>query len=453
MNTTICRVGCAASISRTLLAPLALLPGLAAAAPLQISFSETRVPLFWPAGLGICLLLLTAVALALKLRLQRTTRESEEQAASLKADNNNLYRQLHSYGSELSAREKELGEARETIEQQRQAKADLLAIIGHHLREPLDGMHSTLNLLARSGGGDTAQLVGIAQRQLQGSLQSIDEILRLDELETVELQMPAPQSEAAKPGLSILLVESGEHDSLYTSLEIRGHHVQRETNGVDGADAALQHKFDLVLIDSKLPQMDGIEATEKIRRGSGRDLPIFAMVAGLSRGDKERYLARGLTGVLARPVAEHQLEQLLKWAAHHARKPAAGPRRQRPTRLVNTSTLSRQRDTLGHLSFAELLSDRCATLPKKTTALTSALTRRHWLDARQMAEAIAASADEIGLEAIAARLRALGSRLGIDSEREYCRHQRTELLNLMRASMQQLKAWREKNVHTEWALR
>lgn len=151
-------------------------------------------------------------------------------------------------------------------------------------------------------------------------------------------------------------------------------------------------------------------------------------------------------------MAEQQLEQLLRWAARHARKPAPEAKRRRPTRLLNTDTLCHQRDTLGHPSFVELLSDRCATLPKKTTALTSALTRRHWLDAEQMTRSIAANADEIGLEAVAARLRALGSRLSIDSEREYCRHQRTELLNLMRTSIQQLRAWREENEPIERAV-
>jgi hypothetical protein len=121
--------------------------------------------------------------------------------------------------------------------------------------------------------------------------------------------------------------------------------------------------------------------------------------------------------------------------------------------MLNTSALCHQRDTLGHLAFAELLGDRIATLPKKTTSLTSALTGRHWLDAEQLAQSLATNADEIGLEAAAGRLRGIAARLSVDSEREYCRHQRTEVLNLMRTSIQQLKSWREQNVHTEWALR
>lgn len=467
MNKTICpRVQRAArSGLRAAFGPLPLLkrfttlifaacfPPAALAAPSQISLIETRVPLYWPTALGAGLILLTIFTITLKARLRRAIDDGEQRAASLKEENNKVYRQLQSYGSELAARQRELAESREAIEQQKQERTDMRAVFGHHLRQPLEAMQSTLNLLSRSGDGQAGELAGIAQRQLRGALQSLEEILRLGDLETVELTETAKLPPGQNPSLAILLVENGEHDSLYTSLEIRGHRVQRESNGVDGADAALQKKFDLVLIDARLPLLDGVEATQRIRRGAGQELPIFAMVAGLQRGDKERYQARGLTGVLAHPVAEFQLEQLLNWGVRRARK-ATGDRKQpRPTRLLNTNTLCRQRDTLGHLPFAELLSDRSATLPKKTTALTSALTGRHWLDAEKMAQTLAASAEEIGLEAVAARLRALSARLSIDSEREYCRHQRTELLNLMRTSIEQLKNWREQNVHTEWALK
>lgn len=309
--------------------------------------------------------------------------------------------------------------------------------------------------MARNGTAESIRLVEMAQRQLQTAVRSLEGIQRCDSLETVELKLPAEQPVRGAASLSILLVESDGFESLRTALEARGHRVQRENNGVDGADAALQKHFDLVLIDSHLPLMDGVEATQKIRRGSGRELPVFALLSAPKPGDRERYRDHGLTGVLVRPVSDYQLQQLLNWTARRAGGHAEEKRERqaRPTRLLNTDTLCRQRETLGHLPFAELLSDSAATLPKRTTALTSALTGRHWPDAKQQAQAIAASAEEIGLEAAAARLRALAARLSIDSEREYCRHQRTELLNLMRASVQQLKAWREQNVQTEWALK
>ncbi|WP_308364061.1 MULTISPECIES: response regulator [unclassified Microbulbifer] len=427
-----------------------LLPAAAIAAPLSIPPLHTQVSILWALGLGLTVVVFAVIALLLRLRLRDALFSGEARAAELQSSNARLHRQLQSRGRELAARERELGEARDSQEKLRQEKSDLLAITGHRLRQPLDTLLGTLNLLAQNTDGETARLVDTARRQAQTALESLEEMRQMEQLETVELKMPAQQT---ADSLSILLVESGNHDSLRPALEERGHRVQQHNNGVDGADAALRDKFDLVLLDSTLPLMDGVETARRIRRGAGKELPIFALVANLRPGDRERYRDQGLNGVVPRPVAETQLQQLLAWAARHRRARPAGEQRARATRLLNTETLCRQRDTLGHLPFAELLGDRIATLPKKTTALTSALTGRHWLDAEQQAQAIAANAEELGLEAAAARLRALVARLSVDGEREYCRHQRTEVLNLMRTSIQQLKAWREKNVHSEWALK
>lgn len=122
-------------------------------------------------------------------------------------------------------------------------------------------------------------------------------------------------------------------------------------------------------------------------------------------------------------------------------------------KVLNLEALERKRATLGHQTFAELINRRSAGLPKKITELTSALTGRHWLDAEKIALVVAANAEEIGLDAISGHLRNLSAQLGIDSERERCRQRRTELLNLMRVSIQQLQDWKSKNLHTEWALR
>ncbi|WP_237068541.1 hypothetical protein [Microbulbifer guangxiensis] len=122
-------------------------------------------------------------------------------------------------------------------------------------------------------------------------------------------------------------------------------------------------------------------------------------------------------------------------------------------RVLNLQALERKRATLGHQPFADLINRHSAGLPKKITELTSALTGRHWLDAEKLALVIAANSEEIGLDAIAGHLRNLAAQLGIDSERERCRQQRTELLNLMRVSIQQLQEWKSSNLHTEWALR
>ncbi|BBM00924.1 response regulator [Microbulbifer sp. GL-2] len=411
-----------------------------------------QVPITWLAAAATVLLLVCAFALNRQLSLSKFKREMDERIESLGSENSNLFQQVHSRNSEFNALEKQLEENRESLELLRQEKSDLLTIARHQLHHPLDTLLGTFNLLGRSEDNNIKALVEIGKRQLNAALKSLDDLRQVGKVEMVELKLPKEVLGNSENRLSVLLVENNKHESLQAVLETMGHYVQRECNGIDGSSAALQKTFDLILTDTHLPLMDGVEAVREIRRERGVELPIFALLQSASSGDKERYQARGFTGVLTHPIADRQLMQLMNWAGRRGQG-ANTQQKPRPSKLLNTNTLFRQRDTLDHLTFAELLSDRSATLPKRITSLTSALTGRHWLDAEKQALEISRSAAEVGLDSVAARLRSLAANLSIDSGREHCRQQRTELLQLMRESVRQLKAWRERNVHTEWALK
>ncbi|WP_444906558.1 response regulator [Microbulbifer sp. SSSA008] len=417
-----------------------------------ITTLKSQVPLFWVGIPAVLVLLICAFAINRQVKLRQLTLDTNARLKNLSKENSNLFQQVHSRNSEFVAQEKQLADALSELEQLRQEKSDLLTITRHHLQHPLDTLLGTLNLLARSEDNNTRALVEIGKRQLNSALKSLENLHQCGNVETVELKLPTESHRAPGKQLSVLLVENSKHDSLQPTLETMGHNVQRECNGIDGSSAALQKNFDLILADTHLPLMDGVEAVREIRRERGAELPIFALLQNASSGDKERYQARGFTGVLTHPIGDRQLMQLLSWAVRRSQG-IAGPQGAKPTRLLNTNTLFRLRDTLDHHTFAELLSERTATLPKQITSLTSAITGRHWLDAEQQAQRLARSAIEVGLETIASRLRTLAANLSIDSEREHCRQQRTELLQLMRESVRQLKAWRERNVHTEWALK
>jgi len=93
-------------------------------------------------------------------------------------------------------------------------------------------------------------------------------------------------------------------------LSKRGHAVTVVSNGRE-ALAALQHGgFDLVLMDVQMPDMDGFEATAAIReweRASGSRIRIVAMTAHAMTGDRERCLAAGMDGYLAKPIDQRAL--------------------------------------------------------------------------------------------------------------------------------------------------
>ena len=117
--------------------------------------------------------------------------------------------------------------------------------------------------------------------------------------------------------LSTLIVED-EHINqqiLKAILTKFGHRTTLAENGRIALDLLLSDRFDIVLMDVQMPEMDGLEATRRIRTTKDfervKDIPIIALTAYAMAGDEEKCLAAGMTGYLAKPVDIKELEALL----------------------------------------------------------------------------------------------------------------------------------------------
>jgi PAS domain S-box-containing protein len=98
-------------------------------------------------------------------------------------------------------------------------------------------------------------------------------------------------------------------------LEKRGHRVTVTANGREAVEALADQTFDLVLMDVQMPEMDGFEATALIRekeKHNGAHIPIIALTAHAMKGDKDRCLAAGMDGYLAKPIRSQELDDLLE---------------------------------------------------------------------------------------------------------------------------------------------
>jgi len=114
--------------------------------------------------------------------------------------------------------------------------------------------------------------------------------------------------------LHILVAEDNKLNKVVTVrfLQKMGHVAEFASTGREVLQKIRERSFDLVLMDIQMPELDGFETTGIIREAekvSGRRLPIIALTAHALKGDRERCLAAGMDGYLAKPV---KLEELAR---------------------------------------------------------------------------------------------------------------------------------------------
>jgi CheY-like chemotaxis protein len=89
-----------------------------------------------------------------------------------------------------------------------------------------------------------------------------------------------------------------------------GHAVTVAEDGLTGLSLLEERRFDLVLMDIQLPELSGDEILARLRRreeGSERRQPVIALTAYAMRGERQRFLAAGFDGYVAKPVIVEEL--------------------------------------------------------------------------------------------------------------------------------------------------
>ncbi|RZJ18853.1 MAG: response regulator [Brevundimonas sp.] len=87
-------------------------------------------------------------------------------------------------------------------------------------------------------------------------------------------------------------------------------------DGLEAVEAVQNRAFDLILMDIKMPRMDGVQATEAIRALDGpvRNIPIIALTANADPEDAKRYLSIGMAAVVEKPIKPERLRMAMNAA-------------------------------------------------------------------------------------------------------------------------------------------
>ena len=207
----------------------------------------------------------------------------------------------------------------------------------------------------------------------------------------------------SRTSLRILLAEDNlVNQQVATAMLLkRGHHVDVVSNGREAVEAFGASGYDVVLMDIQMPEMDGFEATERIRAlPQGATLPIIALTAHALSGERERCLARGLSGYLAKPFKAHDLFAAVEG---HGGARASQPGTVPPA--VDVEGFRRSMQEAGAEQAVDgILATFVATLPERLEALELATRGAEPEPIQRAAHAFKSAAATIGAHALASLL-------------------------------------------------
>lgn len=115
-------------------------------------------------------------------------------------------------------------------------------------------------------------------------------------------------------GLKVLVADDNQLNILLavSILKKLGLTCSKANDGKEAFDQYVNNRFDIILTDIQMPNMDGIELTKKIRSSKGgAQIPIVGLTANIMPEDNERYMAAGMNAVLIKPFKEQDLVNTL----------------------------------------------------------------------------------------------------------------------------------------------
>ncbi len=125
---------------------------------------------------------------------------------------------------------------------------------------------------------------------------------------------PPLASLAARRELRVLVAEDNAVNQRVTLLQLEklGYRAELVANGKEVLEAMERASYDLILMDCHMPEMDGYEATRKIRLNPrNRKVKIVAMTANAMQGDRERCLAVGMDEYISKPTRLAELQEII----------------------------------------------------------------------------------------------------------------------------------------------
>lgn len=163
--------------------------------------------------------------------------------------------------------------------------------------------------------GVTSEMGKGSQFWFEITLPAADDFTQtLTNIDTSVLTNATVACDATGAQLRVLVVDDVPVNLLVARnmLEKMGFNVSEAKNGVEAIDNFLHNRYDLILMDLQMPEMDGFEATRKIRsQEKGADIPIIAITAATQDEDRQMAIEVGMDAYINKPFVASQLQECL----------------------------------------------------------------------------------------------------------------------------------------------
>ena len=182
------------------------------------------------------------------------------------------------------------------------------------VKQIIEALNGTITVESTSGQGTAFHISLPIHNHVKQDVGEEKPVVTLPAEEKAEEEQHSTDSNStdSNDDCRILVVEDNRINQrlMVAILKKLGHHVALASSGREALEYVAAQTFDLVLMDIQMPEMDGVETTQKIREREaqdGRHLPIIAVTAHAMAGDRERYLATGMDDYLTKPIKRNEL--------------------------------------------------------------------------------------------------------------------------------------------------
>ena len=205
-----------------------------------------------------------------------------------------------------------------------------------------------------------------------------------------------------KINAKILLAEDDPTNQKVASsiLTTLGAHVDIANNGVEVLELLAKHHYDLVLMDCRMPVMDGFEATQKLRQQTSyKQLPVIALTANVSQADKQHCLDAGMNDFLGKPFKVDDITLMLqKYLSHTNIEVSTVNTPDEPVsqnNAVDQQQLASLKKNMGDF-FKELIPGYIQDMETKIEKINQCLEEKNIKELHLLAHSIKGSSSNIG---------------------------------------------------------